>query len=139
MAARRGDPRGFEPARTAADHDDALGHRRRLERAEAELVLASDGGVLHAVDRHRLEQVPVAGLVDPGARTDLVVAAFARLVHPLGIRDERAHERDAVGLVAFEDAVGLLWREDAVDGEHRRVAHGLLDGVRGVDAEQCGA
>ena len=37
--------------------------------------------------------------------------------------------------MALEDAIGLFRRDDAMDGEHRRVAHGLLHRVRGVDAE----
>ena len=124
------------PTRAAADHDDPLGRRGGLERAEPEIVLPTDGRVLHAVDRHRLEQVAVARLVDPGAAADLVVAALPRLVAPT--RGRRSSARTSVMPSAswlLDDLLGLVGREDAVHGEDGRVAHGLLDRVRRVHAE----
>ncbi len=67
--------------------------------------------------------------------TDLVVAPFPRLHDPLGVGDQRPHERDAVGLVLLDDLLGLVGREDAVHGEDGRVAHRLLHRVRRVHAE----
>ena len=109
-------PAGPPPTTTTRLRVDA-----RRQRAAAERRLAPDARVRHARDRIALREVAVAPLVAAGARADLVGAFGARLVHPFGIGDQRAHDRDRVGFVALEDALGLVGREDAVHREHGHV------------------
>src|SRR5690606_31861576 len=61
VVAARGSRRGgLHAARTATDHHDLLLLRGRLEGPEPEVVFTSDRRVLHAADRHRLQQVAIA-------------------------------------------------------------------------------
>ena len=78
MAARRRDPRRFEPGRPAADDDDALRCAAPAQRAEAELGVAPDRRVGDAGDRQAERQVAVAALVAAGAAADRRASRRAR-------------------------------------------------------------
>src|SRR4029077_4402836 len=96
VAAGGGAPRRFEAARAAAHHDHALAHRGPSEGSAPELGFAPDARVRDARDRIALREVAVTTLVAAGARPDLGDALVARLVGPIGVGDERAHDRHRV-------------------------------------------
>ena len=106
-----------EPGGARADHRDALAASLRGRISSS--VSWQARGFTRQVARLRCEDVVEAGLVAGDAGVDLVGAPCARLVHELGIGQQRARHRDHVGAALGEmrsATSGMLMRLVATSG-----------------------
>ena len=121
VTAQRGGARRLEPGRPGANDDDVARLGSPPERLGD--VLESGLGVDRApglTDR-RADRHPPAdtSLVAAYARPHVLLAPLERLVHELGIGDQRPDHREEVGNAGGEHVLGLGERQDATGHDRR--------------------
>ena len=112
--------------RTEDEHPLRIG--RLHERAGAPLALATDLGVVDALDAASPDHAAPA-VVRGDAATDVLGLSFHGLLGPFGVGEVLAREQDRVRLARLEDLLGDLGIRDAAD-EQDRLRRDLLDGLR---------
>ena len=129
MAAQRGDARGFQAGRPAADdcHFELLG--RRLDVDEPLVPDCGVDGAAHVPLDHEgfLPAAHEAG----DAFADLVLLPVPGLVGPLGVSDHLAGKADHVRLPFREDLLAVVGITQGMAGDDGHL-HVLLDLFRGV-------
>ena len=121
----------LQPRRTAAHHENPLRLGCPVLRVDAELVLLGGGVVDDATDLAAGHQLADAAHVGADAGADAMLLGIARLVHQIGVGDQRPHHGHHLRGAAGDDVLGVVEGHDAAHHHDRAVQSGRDDLVGG--------
>ena len=121
----------LQPRRTAAHHENPLRLGCPVLRIDAELVLLGGGVVDDAANLAAGHQLADAAHVGADAGADAMLLGITRLVHQVGVSDQRPHHGYHLCGAAGDDVLGVVEGHDAAHHHDRAVQSGRDDLVGG--------